>query len=334
MNKKAAFIVTTIAPPTPLMEKWVQKHNDSFEFFIIGDKKGPNSYIDGCNFYSLDRQLELNFKLSKALPINHYSRKNLGYLEAWGSGHTHIFETDDDNGCLDNFTTDIVKLSQKLKSVDTDKTWENIYSYFSDDKIWPRGLPLTAINETPKPLKNCSSSYEDHYIYQLLPDSEPDVDAIWRLVFGDKKINFRKNLNIFLPPNVYSPFNSSATWWKKEAFPLLYLPCTCSFRMTDIWRGFVALRCLHEEGKGIVYSSPQVYQDRNVHNLHKDFLDELDGYSHNSTIIEDLNRIKLNKGDLIGNLRLCYESLVKSNYIKKEELRPVDAWVSDCTSLT
>jgi hypothetical protein len=40
--------------------------------------------------------------------------------------------------------------------------------------------------------------------------------------------------------------------------PLLYLPSHCCFRMTDIWRSFIAQRCLWELGHWVVCQAPEL----------------------------------------------------------------------------
>ena len=54
-------------------------------------------------------------------------------------------------------------------------------------------------------------------------------------------------------------------------YPLLYLPAYCSFRMTDIWRSFVAQRIAWENGWRLLFHGPTMEQERNVHDLMKDF---------------------------------------------------------------
>jgi hypothetical protein len=80
--------------------------------------------------------------------------------------------------------------------------------------------------------------------------------------------------------NSWCPFNSQSTWFFKKAFPLMYLPCSCKHsECTDIWRSFIGQRCLWEIGEGVTFHSPsEVYQDRNEHDLLKDFEDEIPGY--------------------------------------------------------
>src|SRR5262249_28696429 len=137
--------------------------------------------------------------------------------------------------------------------------------------------------------------------------------------------------SVWLPPGTWCPFNSQSTWWWPEAYPLLYLPSFCSFRMTDIWRSFVAQRCLWELGHGLVFHAPEVFQDRNTHNLMRDFKDEVPGYLQNDAIIARLSTLSLAVGrDAVGeNLIRCYEALVAGGFIPTEELPLVRGWVED-----
>ena len=83
---------------------------------------------------------------------------------------------------------------------------------------------------------------------------------------------------IILGGGTICPFNSQNTLWWPEAYPLLYLPSFVSFRMTDIWRSFVAQVCLYQTGKHLAFRDATVYQTRNEHSLIKDFKDEVPGY--------------------------------------------------------
>ena len=75
----------------------------------------------------------------------------------------------------------------------------NIYQYFSDENIWPRGLPLEEIkspnardnfDDLPVKLLNCP-------IQQGLANDNPDVDAVYRLT-QKLPIMFEDNKKIIL----------------------------------------------------------------------------------------------------------------------------------------
>jgi hypothetical protein len=167
-------------------------------------------------------------------------------------------------------------------------------------------------------------------IQQGLADENPDVDAIYRLV-EELPQSFRNDRRVVLGEGSWCPFNSQNTTWWADAFPLLYLPAYCSFRMTDIWRSFVAQRICWEQGWGVLFHEPTVWQERNEHNLMRDFRDEVPGYLHNAAICEALAGLKLAPGvERLGeNLLVCYEKLVEMSLVGPEELPLLAAWLED-----
>ncbi len=82
-------------------------------------------------------------------------------------------------------------------------------------------------------------------IQQGLANGSPDVDAVWRLIL-DRNFAFSDGAPVVLEAGNWSPFNTQSTWWWPIAYPLLYLPSYCSFRTCDIWKSFIAQRCLWE----------------------------------------------------------------------------------------
>lgn len=167
-------------------------------------------------------------------------------------------------------------------------------------------------------------------IQQGLADANPDVDAIYRLVCSLPQ-TFRGDRRIALSMGTWCPFNSQNTTWWREAYPLMYLPTYCSFRMTDIWRSFVAQRIAWENGWGVLFHEPTMRQERNEHNLMKDFEDEVVGYLKNKDICEALSSLKLRAGtDHVGeNMILCYETLIGMGLLAQGELDLLAYWLSD-----
>jgi hypothetical protein len=205
----------------------------------------------------------------------------------------------------------------------------NIYSLFTDDLAWPRGLPLDQVR-CPATINMLGPRDFECPLQQGLVDGSPDVDAVHRLVLGGMA-HFRNPWPIWLGPGSWCPFNSQNTWWWPEVWPLMYLPSHCSFRMTDIWRSFVAQRCLWELGYGVVFYAPDVVQVRNEHNLLRDFQDELPGYLNNNLFKETLQQLTLIEGPLgvRDNLRHCYAALVSAGLLHRDEMTLVDAWLDE-----
>ena len=331
----ASVVVTSIsAPNAALRELASQCKARGFSFYLIGDVPSPADFsLEGCEFYSLARQQATGLKIAGLLPTRHYARKNIGYLLAMRMRSRMLLETDDDNMPLPEFWAER-KPEQRVPTLAA-TGWTNVYRYFSEANIWPRGLPLDAI-QAPQPAFDALPQVEsDCPIQQGLADGNPDVDAIYRLVLP-LPIFFRPGRRVALGGGAWSPFNSQSTAWFPKAYPLLYLPSYCSFRMTDIWRSFVAQRIAWENGWSVLYSSPDVFQERNEHSLMRDFADEVQGYLHNREIGDRLQALKLTAGTerIAENLIRCYEELVRLGVVDAKELPLVKAWAQDVAELS
>jgi hypothetical protein len=327
-----ATIITTIQEPTASVHALAERiKQENGSLLVIGDKKGPARFEEpAAELFSLQDQLKLPFSLAPLLPVSHYARKNLGYLVAFSQKAPLIYETDDDNAPKSNWHIRTMKTAaQKVGA----RPWANVYRFFTEELIWPRGFPLNLVNDRKTYAHDVSLPLEsvEAPIQQGLADLSPDVDAAWRLLF-DREFAFPASQHsVWLPPGTWCPFNSQSTWWWPAAYPLMYLPSFCSFRMTDIWRSFIAQRCLWELGKGLVFHPADVIQERNVHNLMLDFEQEIPGYLHNEAIIRVLADLPLAKGidSVAANLLRCYKALAAQSFINAEELPLVRAWVRD-----
>lgn len=321
-------VMTTIQPPTPSARRLHERVSSlGGRLVVAGDKKGPARFeLPRCDFLSLADQQAGGYALAGQLPVGHYARKNIGYLHAMRAGAGCIYETDDDNAPLPSWAPRAEKVSGARKISGDAAGWVNVYRYFTDDlQIWPRGLPLNQLAADTAP----ADSAEDLMapIQQGLVNGSPDVDAVWRLT-QDRPFDFDDRPSLWLAPGQWCPFNAQSTWWWPVAYPLLYIPCHCSFRMCDIWRSFIAQRCLWAMGAGIVFHGPDVFQDRNAHNLMNDFEDEIPGYLNNSRISGVLGGLLLS--GIPGNdLRTCYAALTEGGFFPAEELTAVDLWLAD-----
>jgi hypothetical protein len=242
-----------------------------------------------------------------------------------------VLETDDDNFPRAEFWRPRTLEQEAACAAGAD--WVNVYRYFCEANVWPRGLPLDAAQEDPPEYGSLGVRRLCCPIQQGLADENPDVDAIYRLILP-LPITFRADRSLILTAGSWCPFNSQNTAWWPECFPLLYLPAYCSMRMTDIWRSFVAQRIVWENGWGVLFHPPTLYQERNPHNLMRDFQDEIPGYLHNREIVEKLSELTLHAGpaNMGNNLRRCYELLVRMGLVGQSELLLLDAWLADLTA--
>ncbi|MGI8820636.1 MAG: STELLO glycosyltransferase family protein [Chthoniobacterales bacterium] len=330
MSHRPAIVVTSISGPNESLQALAAgAESRGFQFIVVGDTTSPADFnLRGCDFYDLARQEESNFHYAKLCPTGSYARKNIGYLLAIAAGAPQIFETDDDNIPRDAFwnARELTVQARRVASAG----WVNVYRYFTDASIWPRGFPLDAVQTLPPAFDALPVSFAECPIQQGLADGDPDVDAIYRLILPLPQ-NFCSDRSVILGAGSWCPFNSQNTTWWPQAYPLMYLPAHCSFRMTDIWRSFVAQRIAWANGWSILFHEPTVWQERNEHNLLRDFADEVPGYLNNRAIGAALTDLQLAPGAAHAgaNLRLCYETLVSGGWVGEPELELVDAWIAD-----
>ena len=312
MSDSVAVIVTSISGPNGILSAIAQGcATAKWDFCLIGDRKSPIDFaLPGSRFFDVRAQVATGFATAMHCPVNHYARKNIGYLIAIRDRASIIVETDDDNIPEHGFW------SSRVRRYDIPTIggagWINPYQYFTDQQIWPRGLPLDAIRNDAPAFERLACHEVDCPIQQGLADDNPDVDAIYRLIFPDP-IRFRRDRRVAIGRGTWCPFNSQNTTWWREAFALLYLPAFCSFRMTDIWRGFVAQRIAWENDWSVLFHEPTVRQERNAHDLMRDFSDEVPGYVNNRRIGEILESLVLrpSPSEVADNMRACYQALTR-----------------------
>jgi hypothetical protein len=332
MNPNTALVITTISAPNPALLQIAEGcRQHAIRMIVIGDSKSPADFhIPGVDFYDLKAQRDSGLSYANICPECHYARKNIGYLLACRDGAEVIIETDDDNLPRPEFWQPRLR-QQHVEAVE-EPGWLNVYNYFTDKHIWPRGLPLKEIQRAKPPeiaakVRNCP-------IQQGLADENPDVDAIFRLT-QPLPFNFSSRAPLALGRDVWCPFNSQNTTWFRDAFPLMYLPAQCSFRMTDIWRSFVAQRLAWEMDWALLFHNATVWQARNEHDLMKDFTDEIPGYLNNEAIAMALDGLTLAKGtgNINDNLRISYDKLRQMRLVGEEETALVEAWIKDISSI-
>jgi hypothetical protein len=333
INRYVIVVTTINAPTRAVIEIARDAPKLSAHFIVVGDEKSPAGfYQPGAEYMDLAAQQASGFTLAKIAPTRHYARKNIGYLSAIRRGATVIIETDDDNIPLSDFwlERELDQAGPMLR----DAGWLNVYSYFSRRLIWPRGLPLDLARQDVPDIACAPVQTMTCPIQQGLVNQNPDVDAIYRLLLP-LPVTFEMRGPILLGGTTWCPFNSQNTTWWRRAFPLLYLPSHCSFRVTDIWRSFVAQRIAAANGWSIAFHRATVVQERNEHDLMKDFEEEVPGYLNNRMIKRALDGLNLSKGEaqIPDNLRLCYQTLIHLSILDADEIDLLEAWILDLGTL-
>ena len=321
MNK--FIIITSIFRPTEAIEKFANLK--SWKVILVGDKKTAVDWnYPGVTYLSPEAQQEVAAKFSNLLPWNSYTRKNIGYLYAISQGGEIIYETDDDNIPLENWVSepDFTADTELIR----DASFVNIYSYFTDKKVWPRGIPLRCVldAETPKvaPAKNLKVG-----VWQFLADEDPDVDAIYRLT-NNTPIYFDWRSPLVLDQGVCCPFNSQNTYFRKETFPLLYLPSTVTFRFTDILRGLVAQPILWAAGYHLGFAGATVLQKRNPHDYLKDFESEIPCYLQAEKVVQIAKEAVSTDRSIPENLLSVYRALSDHKIVSEKEVEILSCWLA------
>lgn len=292
--------------------------------YWVGDRKSPAITTNAVRSITLQDQLKIeDLTLPGLLPIDHYSRKNIGYLLALQDGADWILDTDDDNFPrvpYEPFPSDTCDCTVLTGS----KGRVNIYKYFTDHNVWPRGLGYQFDEAQPVSTDATSDSVA---VWQGLADGDPDVDAIYRLA-GLGEVSFDSGPIIALDQGLYCPFNSQNTMWKARYLSYAYLPSTVTFRFTDILRGYVAQRGLWAHDCRLGFVGPNVFQDRNEHDLLKDLESELIMYKSIDRLVSILEELTLTACET-DNLLVMYDALASAGIVQANELEILAAWLDD-----
>lgn len=317
---KKFAIMTSIFSPTKAVKKLANL--EDWKLIVVGDKKSPHDWFsENVIYFSPSDQLQIKNDLIGLLPWNHYSRKLVGYLYAIQQGADIIADVDDDNLPVENWGK--IPLQEEYY-VANESEFVNIYQFFTDIFIWPRGFPLDLVRQKPTDL-NKKRNLEIG-IWQFLANGDPDVDAIHRLLYN-QLINFKTHDPIVLERGVFCPFNSQNTLFMKKTFPLLYLPSTVSFRFTDILRGIVAQPILWSEDLHLGFGNATMIQERNIHDYMKDFESEVPMYLQSKKVAKITKESVKQEYSISENLFSVYENLFENNIVQFKELDILKAWL-------
>jgi hypothetical protein len=335
-------VITTINGITNAIQKHI---NSEYDVIIVGDIKTPNVFAlesppnnyyektdavkqtlleKRCVYLDVALQNSLFDNLSKLIPFNHYGRKNLGYLYAILQGYTIIYETDDDNipnKDFDRFPTDVVELE------DTSNVWINIFKYFTNGAhIWPRGYPLSLVKSKPIFITNKTDISPS--IITGLVEGDPDVDAIFRLT-QISEVDWKKDTAVIISNKNVCVFNTQNTFWTDPSiFASMLLPCSVTFRYCDILKGIITNIVLKWTNKRLMYTSPNVVQIRNEHNLIKDLESEQPMYISNENILDFIENDITDNDTIKSILRKIYNNLYVKKIIQKADLDILEEWLN------
>jgi hypothetical protein len=285
-------VVTTINPPTPTIKRLAAL--PGWRVVVLGDTKTPKDWAwPNVTYLSIEAQLGLGFSTTPLLCTRCYTRKNVGYIYAVLHGARVIYETDDDNELT---KPDVVTLPTTADGSGSARMLEytsraltiNHHAHFGQPSTWPRGYPLEAIAEPHA--TEVREVTVTPAVQQGLADGDPDMDAIFRLTRkpSDRRIDFSfaQAPPIALPFGSFAPYNAQNTVFNYEALWATVLPQSVEFRVCDIWRAFFTERLLWGVGAQLAFVAPYVYQMRNAHNYHGDYISEAQIFDQATTLLE------------------------------------------------
>jgi len=380
-------VVTTIYEPSDAVVLMGNEFARDWCMVVVADTKTPVTYMsdprwntqnNNVVFLSVNDQNELAqlVPFIAQTPYRSFARKNIGYLYAVWKGAKVIFDFDDDNLVRTNVTnadimvsgTELLQQFSKLKankngrrsimarkiSMAEDYTAKAFNPFpkmgASLDNTWPRGLPLSLINDEssrgqPGPLMVKDLSLDTNVaVIQSVCDHDPDVDAIYRLTrplpftfdaiktFNPEKTRERpKTLQV--PTHLYAPYNAQATLHYPIAYWGLYLPMTVTGRVSDIWRSYIVQRLLRElkTDASIMYSAPLVTQYRNAHDYVGDFVAEGHLYHRTEALLDFLDEwtpSPASNDNLQTRIEDLWIQLYERQYIEMDDVQAVQEWLS------
>ena len=82
-------------------------------------------------------------------------------------------------------------------------------------------------------------------------------------------------------------------------------------------------------------TGPTVFQDRNEHDLMRDFRDEIEGYIGYERFVQTLEETTVGgtAASLLSDLKVLYTALISAGFFTSDELEILDAWLADMETL-
>jgi hypothetical protein len=285
------------------------------------------------HYLSPSKQRSLRFASMDFVPWNHFGRKNIGYLYALAHGAEVVYDTDDDN-ILKMPLEEVMRYTrpeQDAYILNTKIVATNVYPLFTSNFSWPRGFPLSLINDDAVGVVDAVGDMKKVGVIQSLADNDPDVDAIYRLT-RPLPLNFDQVVDldvVRLPQGTFTPFNAQATIFKRDALWALLLPVTVHGRVSDIWRSYMVQRILWDADQVVAFTTPWVKQCRNVHSYLADFSAEGPLYEQTEALINFLVKWKPRSKTVPGRLLEVVVEMFERGFLEEEDVFLTRAWIRD-----
>ncbi|KAK6179748.1 hypothetical protein SNE40_012037 [Patella caerulea] len=263
-NSSNWIVVTANVEPTDAIK--YMSTLPKWKLLVVANSNTPKDWkLADCVYLSLAEQHQ--FKISKLIPTESYSRKTVGFLYAITKGADTIYDLDDTINLLSDLD-DLVKREIFEYGLQYDgKVVFNQFNHFGQSTIWPRGYPMKKISENGTN-RYLVSSFKKPSVLQILSNGDPDIDPVFRLTLKPTKTSLNISFDnaappVVIPPGVFAAINSQTTLFHYVALWAMVLPITTHYLHSDIIRGYWAQRLLWEIGEFVGFHPPDVYQTRN-----------------------------------------------------------------------
>ena len=278
------IVTTTINPPTEALIEFSKM--EGWNLIVVGDQKTPHLNYEElkCEYLTPDMQSKLYPKLSEAIGWNCIQRRTIGIVKAYKDGADIIALVDDDNIPLNNWNNVLVgKEVNATEILSHDVAVDPLYFVDkSDELMWHRGFPHELLHSRHDYI--CRENIKTNCLVQAnLWLGAPDVDALYRMINPHGEIFNQPEIDS-ITSRKQMPFNSQNTILDRSVIPYYYLLPGLG-RFDDIWASYMLQQELKDKIPFVVFDKPTVYQERNIHSIHKDLKAEMYGYENNLKLI-------------------------------------------------
>ena len=341
---KKWIVIKADKPPNYSIEKIINQSND-WKIVAIGDKHTDNerwnSLQHSCvlKYLSLEAQSKLGYKFINYIPLNSYSRKNIGYLYAIQHGAEEIYEIEDDYEISDFnhlkfnwFGNETIAYVSNNSSA-----MLNPYSYFGESDIWPRGFRIKDVENNINDQLYVTRSFllnVKPLIFQGLINGYPDIDPFISLfnqnIRNQININFHNNYPLLYLPEHFVPVNSRNTKFSYEVFPALVLPPSINEKICDIVRGYIIQRFAWIYNGAVLFIGSSIYNQRGQYrNFSLNFKEgKLLNYEFDDLLSALTSEIKEFKNPLDFLIEII-QILVNQNILSKNDFYIYKSFIKD-----
>ncbi len=328
-----ALTTTTINVPEALhgYARDAREHGREVKIYVAGDRKTEAGAADCCDFVSRETGIECEYldpasqdrfltrwpELRRHLPWNCIQRRNVAILKAVRDGADAVVTIDDDNFVAEDdhfeqFMPVCGAPGEKLTlpAYGRPGEWFNVCRFLTTANNYqfvPRGYGMVArenLDDGSDPASGESLTMPTAVMAGFWL-GEPDVDAATRIAHRLDVTGYRLDHNFFLAPGAHAPFNSQNTVLARAAIPAYFLSPHVG-RYDDIFASYVVKRIADHLGWGVCFGRPLVRQERNEHDLLRDFELERFGMRHVDSLTYDLENVILKGKDFAScALEIC-----------------------------